>query len=113
MLQAIGDLLPLAVGVALSPLPIIAVILMLGTPKARANGPAFALGWVLGLVVVSAVVVVVAGGADQPDSGSSNTADTVKLLLGFAFLFMAFRQWKARPKRGDAPAMPKESIRSA
>ena len=51
--QAIGDLLPSAVGVALSPVPIIAVILILGTPKARSNGPAFALGWVLGLVIVS------------------------------------------------------------
>jgi hypothetical protein len=30
--------LPSAVGVALSPVPIIAVILMLGTPRARSNG---------------------------------------------------------------------------
>jgi len=35
--------------VALSPVPIIAVVLMLGTPRARVNGPAFVLGWVLGL----------------------------------------------------------------
>jgi Sap, sulfolipid-1-addressing protein len=44
--EAIGDLLPSAVGVALSPIPIVAVILMLGTPRARSNGPAFAAGWV-------------------------------------------------------------------
>ncbi len=56
--QAIGDLLPSAVGVAFSPIPIIAVILMLGTPKARTNGPAFAIGWVLGLVIVSTVIVL-------------------------------------------------------
>ena len=37
--QAIGDLLPSAVGVALGPLPIIAVILMLGAPKARVQRP--------------------------------------------------------------------------
>ena len=29
--QAIGDVLPLAIGVAISPVPIIAIILMLGT----------------------------------------------------------------------------------
>ncbi len=52
MWQAIGDLLPSAVGVALSPVPIIAVILMLGTPRARTTGSAFALGWVAGLVIV-------------------------------------------------------------
>jgi hypothetical protein len=31
--EAIGDLLPSALGVALSPIPIVAVILMLGTPR--------------------------------------------------------------------------------
>jgi threonine/homoserine/homoserine lactone efflux protein len=38
--DAIGQVLSLGVGVALSPVPIIAVVLMLGTPRARANGPA-------------------------------------------------------------------------
>ena len=42
--EAIGQSLPLAIGVALSPVPIIAVVLMLTTPRARANGPAFLLG---------------------------------------------------------------------
>jgi threonine/homoserine/homoserine lactone efflux protein len=104
--QAIGDVLPLAVGVALSPVPIIAVTLMLGTPKARANGPAFAIGWVVGLVAVSVIVLALAGGADKPDSGSSDTVNTVKLLLGVVFLFMALRRWRSRPKRGEAPPMP-------
>jgi hypothetical protein len=44
MADAIGQVLSLGVGVALSPVPIIAVVLMLGTPRARANGPAFVLG---------------------------------------------------------------------
>ena len=63
--EAIGDLLPAAVGVALSPIPIVAVILMLGTPRARANGPAFAAGWVAGLVTVGVIVLLVAGDADR------------------------------------------------
>ena len=66
--EAIGNVLPAAVGVALSPIPIIAVILMLSTPRARSNGPAFAVGWVLGLAVVSAIVLLLAGDADDPDS---------------------------------------------
>jgi hypothetical protein len=51
---AIGQSLPLAVGVALSPVPIIAVVLMPTTQRARANGPAFVLGWLVGLGVVGA-----------------------------------------------------------
>ena len=56
---AIGEMLPLAIGIAISPLPIIAVILMLTTPKARTNGLAFLGGWLLGLAVVGAIVLVV------------------------------------------------------
>ena len=66
MIQVIGDLLPSALGVALSPVPIIAVILMLGTPKARATGSAFAVGWIAGLVIASTIVLVATSGAIRP-----------------------------------------------
>ena len=105
--QVIGDLLPLAVGVALSPLPIIAVILMLDTPKARSNGPAFAVGWIAGLVIVSVIVLIVANGASQPDSATSTGVNWVKLGLGLLFISMAARQWRGRPKPGETPTMPK------
>lgn len=105
--QAIGDLLPSAVGVALSPLPIVAVILMLGTPKARSNGPAFAIGWIVGLVVVSTIVLVVASGADDPDSSASTTVNWVRLGLGVLLLVLAAKQWRGRPRHGEAPVMPK------
>jgi hypothetical protein len=42
--EAIGQILPLAVVVALSPIPIVGVVLMLSTPRGRANGPAFVSG---------------------------------------------------------------------
>jgi hypothetical protein len=42
MRVAVGDFLPSAVDVAISPVPIIAVILMLFGPDARSTGPAFA-----------------------------------------------------------------------
>ena len=57
---AIGGSLPLAIGVALSPIPIIAVVLMLTTPSARVNGPAFVIGWLAGLAVVGAIVQAIA-----------------------------------------------------
>lgn len=105
--QAIGDLLPAAVGVAISPVPIIAVTLMLGTPRAKSNGPAFALGWVAALVVVSVVVLVVAGGADDPDSATATGVDWFQVALGALFLVMAAGQWRTRPRRGEEPEMPR------
>ncbi len=107
LIQAIGDLLPSAVGVALSPVPMIAVILMLGTPKARSNGLAFAAGWIAGLVIVSAIVLVLAGGADDSGSGSSTAVNWLKLLLGVLFLVLALGQWRKRPKKGEESTMPK------
>jgi threonine/homoserine/homoserine lactone efflux protein len=103
--QAIGDLLPAAVGVALSPVPIIAVILMLGTPKARSNGPAFAAGWVVGLVVVSVIVLLAAGGADSSDD-TSTTVNVVTLIFGLVLLGVAVKQWQARPRPGVEPPTP-------
>jgi threonine/homoserine/homoserine lactone efflux protein len=105
--QAISDILPLALGIALSPVPIIAVILMLGTPKARSEGPMFAIGWVLGLAGVSVVVLLVAHGASNTESGTSNSVDTIKLVFGLLFLVLAAGQWRKRPRRGEEAVMPK------
>lgn len=105
---AISDILPLAVGVLLSPLPIIAIILMLFSPHARTNGLAFLVGWVVGLAVVSAVVYLVADGADvATDSGASDTTSTAKLVLGGVLILLAHRQWRRRPAQGEVAPMPK------
>jgi threonine/homoserine/homoserine lactone efflux protein len=104
--QAIGELLPSAVGVALSPLPIVAVILMLGTDRARSNGPAFALGWIAGLVIVSVIVLLIAGDADDPDSTTSTSINWLLVSLGVVFLAMAAREWRSRPKHDEQPELP-------
>ena len=105
--QAIGDLLPSAMGVALSPVPIISVILMLGTPRARSNGPAFAVGWVAGLVIVSVIVLLVTGDASDPDSSTTTDVNWVQVAVGVLFLAMAAKQWKSRPKKGEEAEIPK------
>ena len=107
MSEAIGAVLPLAIGVAISPIPIIAVILMLFSARARTNGIAFLAGWVLALLVVGAVVLALAAaGRVGSDDSASNLAALVKALLGVLFLFLAFRQWGSRPAEGEAAPMP-------
>ena len=105
--QAIGDILVSQSASRSSPVPIIAVILMLGTERARSTGTAFAVGWVLGLVTVSVVVLLVASDADDPDSGTSTAVAVAKLVIGLLFLLMAFIQWRKRPQPGTEAAMPK------
>jgi threonine/homoserine/homoserine lactone efflux protein len=105
--QVIGDLLPSAIAVALSPIPIIAVVLVLGSPRARSSGPAFAVGWVAGLLVVTVAVLALAGGADESGSEASAAVDWLKLVVGIAFLLMAAKQWKQRPREGSEPELPR------
>jgi threonine/homoserine/homoserine lactone efflux protein len=106
--NAIGQTLSLAVGVALSPVPIIAVILMLVTPRARANGPAFIVGWLVGLAVVGTIVLLVAGPANANDDGEPATwVDVLKIVLGALVVRIALSQWRGRPRDGEEAPTPK------
>jgi len=107
VIQAIGDLLPAAVAVALSPIPIIAVVLVLGAPRARTAGPAFASGWIVGLVTVSVIVVLVLGGSDDPESDAATGVNWLKVAIGVLFCLMAAQQWRKRPKDGRSLEAPK------
>ena len=104
---AIGEMLPLAIGIAISPLPIIAVILMLTTPKGRSNGLAFLGGWLLGLAAVGAIVLVVTDAYTGTSSEPSRVVSAIKLALGLLLLILAWRKLDKRPKPGDEAPLPK------
>ena len=102
--EAIGQLLPFAIGVAVSPVPIAAAIVMLFTPKARTNGPMFLVGWIGGLLVVGTIVLLIPG--LQPSEGEpSTTSGIIKGLLGLLMFAAALGSWKKRP-RDDETAEP-------
>jgi len=106
--QTIGDILPLAIGIAISPIPIIAIILILTTPRARTNGLAFLGGWLLGLTAVAAIVLVVTDATDvATSSGSSKVVSAIKLVLGLLLLLLAWRRFRKRPGPGEEAPLPK------
>src|SRR5215207_743230 len=105
MAEAIGQVLSLGVGVSLSPVPIIAVVLMLATPRARSNGPAFVLGWILGLAIVGTIVLLASSGADASDDGDPATwVSVLKLVLGVLLLLVGVHGWRGRPHRCEQEA---------
>ncbi len=105
----LGDLLPLAVGVAISPVPIIAVILMLLAPQVGSTSVGFLIGWVAGVVAVTTVVTVLAAtvGLESSDSGPSTTSSWIKIALGASLVMLAVRQWRSRPEPGQDAPLPK------
>jgi len=106
--DAIGQTLSLAVVAALSPFPIIAVILMLVSERAKANGPAYVVGWLVGIGMVGTIVLLLAGPASASDDGEPATwVDVLKLVLGLLLVLVALKQWRERPHDGEEAATPK------
>jgi threonine/homoserine/homoserine lactone efflux protein len=107
--QTIGDLLPLALAVAICPIPIVAVILMLFSQRARANSAMFVAGWIVGILGVTVVVLIVANTQDLTQSSGQpeDSVSTVKLILGLLLIMLARREWRGRPKEGETPTLPK------
>ncbi len=106
--QTIGDILPLAVGVAVSPIPIIAVILMLFSGRARTNSLSFLLGWIVGIVVVCTFFVWLAGTQDLSTGGQPSTLSSwIKVALGVLLLLAGLKEWRSRPEPGADVKMPR------
>jgi len=103
----LGGLLPLAVGVAISPVPIIATILMLLAPRAGRTSAGFLLGWVGGIVVVTTIFTLLASAVGLgPSEGSASGISWVRLLVGLSLVALSVRQWRSRPPNGDTGALP-------
>lgn len=105
---AVGQSLPIAVGVLISPMPIVAVVLMLVSRRGGSNGLAFLLGWVVGITAVAALVVLLVGETDTTADAEPQTwASILKLVLGLGLLALAVKEWRARPASGTTPPTPR------
>ncbi len=105
--EASGQVVAVGVAAALSPVPIVGIVLVLGTRRARADALSFLAGWVAGLGVVGAVVLLAAGGAGAREGGApAGWVDVLELALGVALLVLAARRWRSRPREGETAGMP-------
>ena len=96
MSQAVAALLSPAVGVLISPFPIVGLILILLSKKARSNSVFYMLGWMLGNAVVFTVGMLGVGmGAGQNEPGT--IAKIISLVLGGLLILLAVREFLKRP----------------
>lgn len=106
MLDVVGDLLPYAVGVALSPLPLIAVLLVLGSPSPRAASAFFLVGRYVAVAAVALIATLVA--ELLPEKGDTSFAGAVlRILLGVVLIGWAvIKTVRWAGGRGQEPELP-------
>jgi threonine/homoserine/homoserine lactone efflux protein len=103
-----GEILPLALGVAISPIPVIAAILMLLSPNARTTGVGFLVGWIAGVVIAVTAFTLLSALLPEDDPDASNPVKgTIRIALGVLLLLLAAKQWRARPHDQAEPELPK------
>jgi threonine/homoserine/homoserine lactone efflux protein len=105
--SVIGALIPFAVVIAVSPIPIIGAILMLFAPNAEKISIDFLIGWIAGILAATVALLLIASTTSLgSDSEPSTFASWVKLVLGLALFAIAVRQWRGRPAADAEPSMP-------
>lgn len=104
-MDLIWTMVPLALVIGLSPLPIMPAILLLMTPQARANGLAFLGAWLVGLTLL-VLVTVVLGTLSDPSEATEQGIGWIQLLTGLAFLALAAVKWMRRPRPGEPAKAP-------
>ena len=97
--QAIGDVLAFAVVVAVSPINIMAAILLLFSARPIAGAAAYLAGFTAGVAVALVALELVAAHLDLSNgSGPSRGAAVLRIVLGVALVVAAVR--KVRQRRG-------------
>lgn len=101
------QLIPLAMGIALSPIPLAALIAILLTSRARGNALAFT---ATAIVSTAVIVFLAALGTSGATGGAHGTTSTVHLVVSavitVVFLLFAVFSWRSRPHNGAEPKPP-------
>jgi hypothetical protein len=104
---ASGELLPLAVAIAISVTTIVTTVLMLLSPKAKSRTVGLLLGCVVGVAGAVALFTLLADLLPTQDSGPSLAASLIKMVVGMLLVILALRQWRRRHAGGDRAELPK------
>ncbi|GAA3870040.1 hypothetical protein GCM10022381_11600 [Leifsonia kafniensis] len=108
MLQAVGHVLPIAVAVALSSVPITVIILILLSPTRNRSSIPFLLGWLVGLAGVAAAFTLFANllpesSARRPDLGVA----LVLMIVGLALVVFSIVAWRKAIGRPTSESLPR------
>jgi len=99
MWTAIGETLPLATGLALSPVAIATAVILLMGRAGRTKTLVFGVGWFAALLLLATIAELVVETVDAEDPGVAETGiDLVQLAFAGLFLGLAVLAWIKRPR---------------
>lgn len=105
--DAIGKMLPAAMAIALTPIQIVAAVVVLGGRHGRAGGFAFLTGWLVALGALVTVTMLLVEKLGESDRTPTPLLHWLQLTAGLLLLAMAMRMWRRRPNDSEEPATPK------
>ena len=105
MLELIAELVPQAIGLAASPLPLIAVLVMILSPDGRGRSIGFAVGRVLAVLATAAAVAGVSELVTQ-GAGGTRVGAVIRLVLGVVLVLLSISKLRSRPRGSDEPKTP-------
>lgn len=101
------QLLPLALTIALSPLPVAALLMLVFSPDGFRSGVGFSIGWFVGVLLATTGLAALTSLLPYTRSAELGVARAaVPLLLGAALMVFGVLQWRRRPAPGAEVPMP-------
>jgi Sap, sulfolipid-1-addressing protein len=105
----VDTLLPLSLVLALSPVPVLTVVLLLQSDGAAHTSAAFLVGWVGGVAGATLVASLLLESAEAA-TGTGAVAAWGAIVLGGLLVALAVRQWRSRPRPGEVPGLPRWAL---
>jgi len=108
MKDAIVAVLLPALATCVNPVPIIALIALLGTKHPKRNGAVYVLTMLGVFTLVAVIDLALLAPSSDGSSASSSSTGGLTLFFGLIFLFVAIRQWRTpSPPPGEQPSWMK------
>lgn len=102
-----GQIIPLALGMVVSPIPVAALIAILLSARARTNAFAFTAAAVAASAAVVGITAATTGtSAAHAGRAAHPTQLIFATLFGLTFVVLAVLTWRGRPRNGAPAVMP-------
>lgn len=99
---ALGYALPLAIGIAVSPVTVITGIVLLRGHRGRAKTAIFTLCWFVAILVIAGVAYNLVGGAESTAPVQTRSGvDIFQLVIAALFFAVAVVSWQRHRRRSD------------